>query len=170
MSSVYTDFFSWLFDGNKNSILRNKEVLKYNSPITHTYVISIFINNGPLNWFLNKYFNNIGLRYLSKEELFRFIKKCVIDFRVQKKNILFIPYKKNSALFDSLKKKIPILKDSDIDLLSELVEKSDSTQIYSSLGIDKPKKRKLSWSKQKNDSEKVPLVDFLSSNFSVIEV
>lgn len=171
---MYKTFFNWLFDGNIKSPIPKGEkipdILKYNSPITHTYVISIFINNGPLNWFLNKYFNNIGLRYLSKEELFRFIKKCVIDFRVQKKNILFIPYKKNSALFDSLKKKIPILKDSDVNLLSELVEKSGDTQIYSSLGIDKVKKRKLSWSKQKNGSEKVPLVDFLSSNFSVIEV
>ena len=89
--SHYKVWFDWLFDGNIKSPIPKGEkipaILKYNSPITHTYVISIFINNGPLNWFLNKYFNNISLRYLDKGELFHFIKKCIIDFRVQRKNI-----------------------------------------------------------------------------------
>ena len=171
----YKVWFNWLFDGNIKSPIPKGEkipnILKYNSPITHTYVISLFINNGSLNWFLNKYFNNISLRYLDKEELFYFVKKCVIDFRVKRNSIPFISYRKNSTLFNSLKKKISVLKDSDVSLLCELIKKSGDTQIYSSLGIDKPKKRKLSWNKQKNNNtNKISLLDFLSSNFSIIEI
>ena len=173
---MYKTWFSWLFDGDIKSPIPKGEnvpdILKYNSPITHTYVISIFINNGQLNWFLNQYFNNMNLRYLSKEELFRFAKKCVIDFRVKRKSIPFIPHAKDDKLFTSLRRKAPMLKREGTNLLCKIIEESnDVDQIYSSLGIDKPEKRKLSWSKKKaKTSGKVTLKEFLSSNFSVMKV
>ena len=167
---MFKTWFGWIFDGNLKSPIpkgeKVPEILKYNSPITHTYVISLFLNNGPLNFYLDNYFNNINLRYLDKEELFYFIKKCVIDFRVKKNSIPFIPHEKSNVLFTSLKRKVPLLKNYDVNLLCKMVEKSlDKERIYNSLGIDKPKKR----TKQKNSSSKVSLKDFLSVNFSVIE-
>ena len=171
---MFKTFFNWVFDGNiKSPIPRGENIpgiLKYNSPITSTYVISLFLNNGPLNFYLDSYFNNINLRYIDKEELLFFIKKCVIDFKVQRKNIPFVQYKKNTKLFDSLRAKIPIIKNYDVSLLCDLVEKSpDAERIYSSLGIDKPKKKKLTSVKQKNEG-KTSLQDFLSRNFSVIKI
>jgi len=171
---MYKTFFSWIFNNDiKSSIPRGEnipDILKYNSPITSTYVISLFLNNGPLNYYLDSYFNNINLRYIDKEELLFFIKKCVIDFKVQRKNIPFVQYKKNTKLFDSLRAKIPIIKNYDVSLLCDLVEKSpDVGRIYSSLGIDKPKKKKLTSVKQKNEG-KISLQDLLSRNFSVIKI
>lgn len=171
---MYKTFFSWLFNSDiKSSIPRGEnipDILKYNSPITSTYVISLFLNSGPLNYYLDSYFNNISLRYIDKEELLFFIKKCVIDFKVQRKNIPFVHYKKNTKLFDSLRAKIPIIKNYDVSLLCDLVEKSpDVERIYSSLGIDKPKKKKLTAVKQENEG-KISLQDLLSRNFSVIKI
>ena len=78
----FKTFNSWLFDGSRNTPLPKAkdgiDILKYNSPITHTYALSLFLRNGVLNHYLDKYFNNIGLRYLPKEELFLFLKQCVI--------------------------------------------------------------------------------------------
>ena len=78
----FKTFNTWLFDGNQSSPIP-KDILKYNSPISHTYVISLFLKNGTLNNYLDKYFNDLNLRYLTKEELFRFIKKCVLDFKIK---------------------------------------------------------------------------------------
>jgi len=170
---MYKTFFGWLFDGNVNSPIPSGEkvpdILKYNSPITPTYVISLFINNGPLNYYLDSYFNDINLRYIDKEELFRFIKKCVIDFKVKRKNIPFVRYKRDTKLFKVLRLRIPTLKNFDISLLCEMIEKDpNSERIYSSLGIDKPTKKKLKLTEQKN-SGKISLKEFLEGNFSVIK-
>ena len=87
----YRTFTSWLFDGSRSSEFpepkyddSGKEIipdlLKYNSPITVTYAISMFLKNGPLNYYLDNYFNNINLRYMDKKDVFIFIKKCVLIF------------------------------------------------------------------------------------------
>jgi len=170
---MYKTFFNWLFDGNINSPIPSgkdiPEILKYNSPITPTYIISLFLNNGLLNYYLDSYFNNIGLRYLDKEELFFFIKKCVIDFKIKRRSIPFIQYKRDTKLFKILRLKIPTMKNFDISTLCEMIEKDpNSERIYGSLGIDKPKKRKLKITEQKN-SGKISLKEFLEDNFSVIK-
>lgn len=168
--SQYKEFFGWLFDNNKTSpIPKSEELLKYNSPITHTYVIGLFVNNANLNHYLNTYLNNIGLRYLDKAELFRFIKKCVIDFKVNKRSIPFSPFKHKTKLFDVLRKKVPILKNNDISLLCDVVEKSkDKEKIYVSLNLEKPKKIKISQKKKTN--KKISLQEFLDKFFSVVEM
>ena len=66
--------------------------MKYNSPITATYVISMFLTNGPLNHYLDSYFNNINLRYLDKKELFGFIKEGIVEK---------LPYKELIEIFES---------------------------------------------------------------------
>ena len=173
---MYKTFYSWLFDGNSKSEIPkpkmtkdNKvivpDILKYNSPINHTFIIKIFLKNGSLNHYLNMYFNNIGLRYLDKEELFKFIKKCVIDFKITKKSITYFPYQRETKIFVALKKKIPLLKNDDVQLLSKIIEKVDEKEsIYNSLGIEKQETKKM-----KKNKKTITLEDYLENNFSIIE-
>ena len=91
----YSKFFDWLFDGNRKSPIPTGEpdILKYNSPINETFVLKMFIKIPKLNHYLNGQFNNMGLRYLDREDLFIFIKQCVFDFKVRRNDIQYFPYK-----------------------------------------------------------------------------
>jgi len=167
----FKTFNNWLFDGDKNSGVPS-ELLKYNSPITHTYVLSLFMLNGSLNMYLDKYMNNIHLRYLDKEEFFMFIKKCVADYKIKRNSIPFIKrYHKHEKLFEVLRERHATLKNDDIQLLCEIINKQENNErIYASLGLDKPKKRKVKKAKSKKKvNEKITEKDFLK-NFTYIEV
>ena len=172
---MYKTFYSWLYDGNiKSEIPKPKmkddkvivpDILKYNSPINHTFIVKLFLKNGSLNHYLDQYFNNIGLRYLEKEDFFKFIKKCVIDFKVNRKTIPYFKFKRETKIFNELKKKVPLLKNDDVYLLCDIIEKSDEKEaIYNSLGIEKPEKKKLT----KKDKS-ISSTEFLENNFSIIE-
>ena len=169
-------FNNWLFDGDPKSKLPKGEkipdLLNYKSPINHLFLIGMFINQGKLNHFLNEYFNNIGLYYLDREELMYFIKKCVIDFKIQKKNLPYSSRQKNNKLFNTLRKKIPIMKNYDISLLCNIIDKSDEKEdIYYSLGLDKPETiKKQKGLKKQTKKEKETIVDFISANFKVMEI
>jgi hypothetical protein len=146
------------------------DILKYNSPITHTFVISLFLKNGPLNYYLNKYFNDINLRYLSREELFFFIKKCVQDFKIQRSHLMFYSRQPRVLLFEKLRERVPVFKNDDISLLCEMVENSaNKTAIYDSLGIDTPKKTKVKKNKIIKE-EKISYKNFLEKHFSTIKL
>lgn len=169
----YRTFNQWLFDRNKTSPIppakNGVDILKYNSPITNTFVLSLFMRNGSLNHYLDKYFNNMGLRYLSREELFKFIKKCVIDFKVKRRDIVFYKFRRQDKLYNILREKFPQFKNDDISLLCELIEKSDEKEaIYSSIGLTTPKKKKLKTSKKIVKKGKVSLKQFLVEHFSII--
>lgn len=175
----YRTFNGWLFDGSRDSKFPEPrysddgsviipDLLKYNSPITHTYVISMFLKSGPLNYYLNSYFNNINLRYLEKKELFSFIKKCVLDFRVSRRDMTFVPFTRKTKLFGELKNKFPELKNCDVSLLVDLVDESDNKEaIYNTLGLEKPKKIKV---KKQRKKTKVSLKEFMASHFSIMEM
>jgi len=171
----FRTFNNWLFDGIKDSPIpkpkNGVDILKYNSPITHTFLVAMFLRNGYLNSYLNKYFNDINLRYLSKEELFKFIKKCVIDFRIKKRDIVYYPRRTKQILYEKLREKIPTLKNDDILLLCEIIEKSNNKDaIFESLNLEKPKKRSMKTKKSKKDkTKKISLEDFLSEHFSIVE-
>ena len=173
----YKTYSNWLFDGSRNSPLpepkEGVDILKYNSPITHTFALQMFMRHGNLNYFLNKYFNNINLRYLSKEELFLFLKKCVLDFNVLRRDTVYYPYRAKNKLYDKLRARIPELKNNDISLLTEIVDKSeDKEQIYQVLGLgNPPKKQKVKLGKKKiNKDEKIPLNTFMKKHFSTVEM
>lgn len=164
-----------MFDGSKSTPIpkatEKVDILKYNSPITHVFALQLFMRHGSLNHYLNEYFNNIGLRYLTKEDLFLFLKKCVLDFRVMKRDTVFYPYRQKNKLFDSLRAKFPELKNNDISLFCDIIEKSnDREAIYNTLGLDKPpKKQKLKIGKKKiNRKNKIPLKKYMEKHFSVI--
>ena len=170
----FRTFNSWLFDRNKNSPIpppRGKvDILKYNSPITHTFALSMFLRHGPLNHYLDQYFNNINLRYIPKDELFKFIKKCVIDFKVKRTQTVFYKWKRQDKLYNILREKFPQFKNDDITLLCELIEKAeDKESIFHSLGMEMPKKKKLRTGKKKRKKGKVSVKNFLAGNFSIIE-
>lgn len=174
MLSPYTVFSNWLFDGSRNSPIPKAtekiDLLKYDSPITPTYIISMFIKNGPLNHYLDKYFNNMGLRYLDKEELFKFIKKCVLDFRIRKSDMGYFKYNYQTKLFNSLREKLSTLKNNDISLLCNIINKSEDKEIvYQTLGIEVIKKRKIKRGTKKIRKKSISLNEFLKENFSIIE-
>lgn len=167
----YKTFNTWLFDGSLNTPFPKAtdklNLLKYNSPITHTFVLQLFLRHGKLNDYLNTYFNNIGLRYLDKEEFFKFIKKCVIDFRINKRDTVFYPRKAYNKLFDILREKFPFLKKDDVYLLIEEIDRSgDKEGVYNAVGLEAPKKRKLRTGK-KVKKEKLVLEEFLEEHFSL---
>lgn len=169
----FKTFHGWLFDGSRTSPIpkatETVDILKYNSPITHTYVISMFPKHGPLNHYLNTYFNNINVRYLEKEELFMFIKKCVLDFRIKRRDVTYFPYKRNTKLFTVLREKLPQFKNHEINKICNIINDSkERDMIYESLNIEKPKKKKLR--KAKKQTGKVSLKNFLERNFSVLNV
>jgi hypothetical protein len=169
----FKTFNNWLFDNNKTSPIPppkdGVDILKYNSPITNTFVLSLFMRNGSLNHYLDEYFNNMGLRYLSREELFKFIKKCVLDFRVRRRDTVFYKFRRQDKLYSILRDKFPQFKNNDITLLCELIEKSDEKEaIYSSLGLETPKKKKLKTGKKEVKKGKVSLKVFLAEHFSIL--
>lgn len=171
----YKTYMNWLFDGNKTSPIPpaqgNVDILKYNSPITHTFALQMFIKHGPLNQYLNKYFNDINVRYLEKHDLFLFLKKCVLDFRILRRDIVFYPYKAKNKLYDKLREKIPQLKNNDIELLVEMIEKSDDRNvIYDTLGLAQPPKKQIKLGKNKIDKQKkISLKSFIEKHFSTIK-
>jgi hypothetical protein len=173
----YETFYRWLFDGSLRSELPQKdEFLKYNSPITTNRLISSFMFYGELNHYLNKYFNNVGLYYIEKEDIFKFIKKCIIDFKVRRNNLSFINIKRDTNLFQALRKKFPCLKSCDISLLIDTIDKGPGdvkNSVYESLGLlklDKPKKARKSLSKAVEKTENVKIKNWIEINFSVVRV
>jgi hypothetical protein len=177
----YKTFNGWLFDGDRTSPIpvpkftdKGKvlvpDILKYNSPITHTFALQLFMRNGPLNYYLDKYFNDINVRYLSREELFLFLKKCVMDFKVNKRDSVFYPFRSKNKLFNILKIKLPELKGYDISLLCDIIEKSpDKTSIYNALNLEVPKKKKVKLGQTKDkEKKKISLKEFLEEHFSII--
>jgi len=175
----FRTFTSWVFDGKKDSniptlkISNNKVVIpditKYNSPISHTFVVSLFLRNGNVNKYLNKYLNNVGLRYISKQELFHFIKKIIQECHVRKYDLMYYERPEKNQLFDKLRDKLSLLKDDDISLLVEqITSSSTSASIYESLGLQVPKRKKIR--KQKEETGPVSLKEFLRKNFELVRV
>lgn len=165
-------FNTWLFDGNLKSDIPNKDVLlKYNSPITPMYAINIFLASGKLNQYLDQNFNNIGLWYLDREELFKFIKKCVKDFKIQRNQLSFIPYpKKKDKLWNEVRSRFPVIKSYEVTLLCNLIEKNpDKEAIYTAFGIEKADKKKIKKEKKEKKSN-ISLKELIEENFSIMEV
>jgi hypothetical protein len=173
-ASIFSIYFNWLFNGDLKSDIP-PDLLKSSSPISNTYAISTFLNNNCLNSYLDKYFNNMGLWYLSKRDLFMFLKGCIKDFKISRNSMAYIPWKKTIKLHDELWKKFPELKRHDISFLCELIENSkDKENIMIALGFDEGTKKKNTKKevkkKEKKEEEKDQTVeDFLKEHFVMEE-
>jgi hypothetical protein len=172
----FKTYTNWLFDGSRTTPIpkatEKVDILKYNSPITHTFALQMFMRHGPLNYYLNKYFNNMGLRYLSKEDLFLFLKSAVLDFRALRRDTVYYPYKPKNKLYDTMRDKFPELKNNDVSLFCDVVENSDDRDtIYETLGLGKPpKKEKIKIGKKQNYKKgKIPVKGFMEKHFSIMQ-
>jgi len=165
-------YTSWLFDGNRKSDIPKSEdidILKYNSPITSTFAITMFMKNLRTNWYLNKTFNNMNLRYLNKEEVFKFMKNLVFDLKLTRRDITYSTFRKQNKLFNILRSKIPELKNGDIQLLCDIIERSsERDSVYQTLGLETPQKKVLS--KREMKKEKMSVAEFLERHFSIIRL
>lgn len=166
--SVFYDFFNWLYDKNLKSELPNKdELLKYNSPITPVFLMKVFINSPKIVMFFDQYINNMNAWYVDKEEFYRFFKKCIIDFKIKKDSQLFYQQTRKNELFEKLRSKVSILKNDDLMLLCDVVERDkNKDSIYSALGITKAHKT----SSRKKNGDKIPLQEFIDTHFSIIQI
>jgi len=162
----FKTFSAWLFDGNINSpIPTEPNILKYDSPITATYMISIFMKCPKLNYQLNTHLNNINLRYIDKRELFLFIKECVQKYGVKRHHLCYHTFNRKTKLFNLFRNKYPNLKRYEIQFMCDKIDCSkDKDNIYQSLGIDKTKRTKI-----KIIKNKISLNDFLN-NFTIMEL
>jgi hypothetical protein len=92
----------------------------------------------------------------------------VLDFRVKRRDVTFVPWTRKSKLFGILRNKFPELKNCDVSLLVDLVDESkDKDTIYNTLGLEKPKKMKL---KAKRKKKKISLKEFMANHISIMEM
>lgn len=167
----YKTFFNWCFNGRLDSPIPRGEdvpdILKYNSPINITFLLKSFIKNGKLNHYLDQYVNHIGGRYIEREDLFLFFKKCVIDFKIRRKDVHFSPFNRRDALFNLIRKKLPLLKIYEIELICSVIDSSsDKEKIYKSYGLQQEKKKnKKKVKTNKKYTEKL----FIKENFNMIK-
>jgi len=169
----YKLFFNWAFSNNiKDPIPQGSDIpdiLRYDSPIQATFLLKTFINNAKINHYLNKYLNNIGVRYIDKEDLFYFIKQCIIDFKIKRRDIHYIQWSDNDLLFNKITKKSPLLKKDEISILCDLINKSDNKEsIYRSLGIDKKEVTKTKNKTNKKSEAKISSKNYIAQNFGII--
>ena len=179
----FRTFIDWAFDGSIDSPIPKPEVdsggnvitpdiLKPSGPLNQRYIISMFMKNPKMCLYLNKHFNNMSIWYLDKETLFKFLKRCIIDFKVRRSELLFMKSKKNKdKLIEKLEDRFPLLKHGDIEFLYELIENSDQKDaIYHSFGLKRISKRKVKKEKKKKKTNKqTSAKNFLKKNFEIIQ-
>lgn len=137
--SPYTTLNVWLFDGSKDSPVP-RTVIDSNA-IGSQYLLWYF-RNSIYSIYINKHFNNFDIYKLDKEAALRLLKDCVLSSGFRPK---FTPKQKDSSpkIFAILKKKYPYFKSDDINLLINIIDTSEEKdQIYETLGLYNPKKKK----------------------------
>jgi hypothetical protein len=180
----FKTFINWAFDGSLDTPIPKPEVdsggnvitpdiLKSSGPLNQRYVVSMFMKNPKICLYLNKHFNNMGLWYLDKETLFKFLKRCIIDFKMKRGDLLFMKSIKRDKekLVEKLEEKFPLLKHGDLQLLSKIIDESDQKDsIYHSFGLKRISKRKVKKEKKiKKTSAKTSSKNFIKKNFEIID-
>ena len=148
--SPYALLNRWLYDGSVETKIP-KEVIEANE-IGSQYIIWYF-KNSIYNIYINKHFNNFDVYQLDKETSLTFLKKTILScgFKPQ-----FMPKQKTttSKIAKILKSKYPFYKKDDINLLVSLIDVSEEKdQIYETLGLFAPKKKKTTKTMQKEISK-----------------
>ena len=147
---MFRAFTSWLFDGERDSQLQKKdEILKYNSPVTHQFILTCFMGVPKFNHYLNEELNTWDLYKIDKMEFLRFMKDCVIKLRLTSNR--HYTWRKNkyinySKLHNALFKRYPYLKRYEITSLCENIDKmpkDEKDKYYATFGVDTPKESKI---------------------------
>ena len=179
----FKTFINWAFDGSIDSPIPKPEVdsggnvitpdiLKPSGPLNQRYVASMFMKNPKMCLYLNKHFNNIGIWYVDKETLFKFLKRGVIDFKMRRGDLFFMKSRRSKdKLMEKLVDRFPLLKLDDLRLLADTIEKSDQRDsIYHSFGLKKPRKRKIKKEKKvKKTADTSSAKHFLNKNFEIVQ-
>jgi hypothetical protein len=179
----FKTFIEWAFDGSLETEIPKPEIdsggnvivpdiLKPSGPLNQRYVMQMFMKNPKMCLFLNKYFNNINVWYLDKETFFKFIKRCIHDFKFRRSDLLFLKSAKTNkeALVEKLEERFPLLKFDDVRLLYELIEVSpQKDSVYHSFGLKRITTRKVKKEKKKASEVKTSLKSFLKQNFEIVE-
>jgi len=147
---MYKAFTTWLFDGQHDSKLQKQdEILKYNSPITHQFILTCFMQVPKFNHYLNQELNNYNLYKVNKMEFLKFLKKAVIDLRLTSnrhytwRNTRYI---RMSKLHNVLTKRYPYLKQYEITTLCDKIDtmpKDEKNKYYATFGVDVIKEQKI---------------------------
>ena len=170
--SPFNVFFDWCYDGDPKSPIPRGEnipdITKYNSPINEGFILRMFVNHFTITMYLNEFINNIGVRYIDREDLLKFIKQLIRDYKINRNSFRYLGYKRDTKLIDAIKKKFLHLKNFEVDLLHDKIQISpDKSNIYCSFGLDEPKK---SVFRQKKMETGMSVKKFLSTYFVVSEV
>lgn len=174
--SPYKLFWDWVFNGIPKSPLPSGEgipdLLGYKSPINETFLLKSFIKCQAFSLYLNKYLNNIGIRYIEKIDLFLFIKSSVVDFKISRYDVFFSnQWKSSSKLYGKLRLRYKDLKDDEISYMCELIDISQKKDLYyTSLGLDIVKKQVLKINNKKNKKNKSISLNQLLENFTLMDV
>lgn len=137
--SAYTVLSNWLYDGSAVSKIP-KSVIDANE-IGSQYLLWYF-KNSIYNVYINKHFNNFDIYKLDKEASLKLLKESILSTGFRPK---YTPKQKNttSKIFGILKKRYPYFKSDDIKLLITIIDNSEEKdQIYETLGLYNPKKKK----------------------------
>lgn len=134
--------------------------------------MQMFMKNPKICLFLDKYFNNVNVWYLDKETFFKFMKRCIYDFKFRRGDLLFLKSSKGNKeqLVEKLEERFPLLKIDDILLLYELIEHSpEKDSVYHSFGLKRISKRKVKKEKKKTaQSKQSSTKNFLKKNFEIV--
>jgi len=178
----FKTFFDWLFDGRLDSPIPQKkidsegnviipDILSSSSPPKLNFLLSLFKKHDKITIFLDTYFNNVNLWYLEKEEFMKYLKKIVIENRISRYDLSHKKKREErTKLFTILSEKTPHLKTYDVSLLCDIIERSDKKeQVFQTLEITIPKKKKLKIEKKQRKNKKISLKELLDGNFSMVE-
>jgi len=172
LQSPYSVFWNWCYDGNPKSPIPRGEnipdITKYNSPINESFILRMFVNHFTVTMYLNEHLNNMGIRYIDKESLFKFIKQLIRDYKINRQSFRFTSYKRDTKLIEAINKKFLHLKSFEVELLHDKIQISpNKSNIYSSFCLDEPKKKVF---KQKKMDTGMSVKKFLSTYFTISEI
>jgi len=164
--SPYTLLNRWLFDGSKSTKI--PEDIEKDKSISHMYLL-YFFRPSSYGLIISKLFNNWNLFSLDRIEVFYFLKECVMMSGYKPPFVQKIPAKK-SKLVDILQEKYPFLKNEELFMLVENIDKSDEKDsVYEMFGLYSPTKKKLTKSQQDQFKQEVKKesisLDNLMENF-----
>jgi hypothetical protein len=137
--SPYTLLNRWLYDGSNETKIPDD--VRDGKEIGPQYIIWFFKNSIYNSW-VNEHFNNFGVYALDKNDILKFMKKCILDCGYKPQ---YIPKQRQTTtkIAKILKQKHPYYKKDDIRLLVDIIDVSEEKDnIYETLGLFNPKKTK----------------------------
>lgn len=151
--SPYDILFQWLFSKDLNYNVPN-EIIE--SKISAKYILLNFMNIPKLCLFFDKYFNTYDIYQIKDEDIFKELKILCNKYNVNKKDILYIPFKKleKNKIVDNLRSRIPYLKKIELEYLYDKLSDDEDflkfLETYDILSTERKGKKRKSKKSKKN--------------------